>query len=229
MKKAVILLSVFGMLSLTVASAQASRDEYYEYGERYEHNRPYYGGERYGAYKFYGTVEAMPPAGVAGIWRISGREVVVNQNTFIKQEYGRIGVGAYVEVKGSGGNPLVAYELEVKGGAMRPGLAPPMPPPAGAIGGMNFSGPAGSLPPSGAIGSPPPAMAATKLSGSVESLPQVGFMGTWRVAGQDVIVNQSTRIKQENGLISVGSDVEVRGGGTPFIAYEVESKKGPTR
>ena len=204
MKKTFLFLTAFGLVSLFVSSAQASRDEYYEYGERgerYEYNRPYSGGERYEAYKFYGTIEAMPPAGIAGIWRISGRDVVVNQNTFIKQEYGRVGVGARVEVKGSG-NPLMAYEIEVKGGAVLPGN--PMNPPLPAMAGANFAG-------------------------TVEGLPPVGFMGTWRVAGRDVIVNQNTRIKQENGLISVGADVEVKGGGTPFIAYEIESKKGSTR
>ncbi len=203
MKTASFVLTTFGILSLFVASAQASRDEYYEYGERgerYEHNRPYYGGERYEAYKFYGTVEAMPPTGFAGIWRIGGRDVVVNQNTFIKQEYGRIGVGAHVEVKGNG-NPLIAYELEVKRGGM----------------------------PVNPVNPPPPAMAGVNFTGPVESLPPTGFFGTWRIGGRDVIVNNGTRIKQENGPISAGANVEVKGGGTPFVAYEIESKKGPNR
>jgi hypothetical protein len=214
MKRAFLsLTAALGVLALFAAAAQASPGEYYERGRGY-YGSGYYGGGGgyYGASKFYGTVEAMPPAGVAGIWRISGRDVVVNQNTFIKQEYGPIGVGAYVEVKG-GGNPLMAYELEVKRGGMP---VNPVGPPPPSMGGMN---------PSGSVGTPPPpAMAGINFTGPVESLPPTGFFGTWRIGGRDVIVNNGTRIKQENGPISTGSNVDVKGGGNPFVAYEIESK-----
>lgn len=202
MKRAFLSLAALGAIAMFAASAQASRGEYgsrYEYGERGEYGRPYYGGGGYyEAGKFYGPVEGMPPAGFAGIWRIAGRDVVVNQSTFIKQEYGPIGVGAYVEVKG-GGNPFVAYELEVKRGGM-PGNSVNPPPP------------------------PPPAMAVVNFTGPVEALPPTGFLGAWRVGGRDVIVNNGTRIKQENGPIGPGKNVEVKGGGTPFVALEIESK-----
>ncbi|MCI5145947.1 MAG: hypothetical protein D3923_10560 [Candidatus Electrothrix sp. AR3] len=67
--------------------------------------------------KFYGTVETLPQpqAGLNGIWRINGRSVVVNQQTRIKEKYGRVAVGSYVEVKGNySGNTFTAYEIEVK-------------------------------------------------------------------------------------------------------------------
>lgn len=218
MKRAFLsLTAALGVLALFVAAAQASPGEYYERGRGYYGSGYYGGGGYYGTSKFYGTVEAMPPAGFAGIWQINGRDVVVNQRTFIKEEYGRIGVGAYVEVKG-GGNPFMAYELEVKRGGM------PAPPPPAMGGGMNLSGSAGVMPPSGSVGTPPPAMAGVNFTGPVESLPPTGFFGTWRIGGRDVIVNNGTRIKQENGPISAGSNVDVKGGGNPFVAYEIESK-----
>lgn len=52
-----------------------------------------------GNFKFYGTVESMP-AGMYGTWIVSGRAVQVTTATRIKQKYGPIGVGSYVEVKG---------------------------------------------------------------------------------------------------------------------------------
>ncbi len=65
--------------------------------------------------KFYGTVEFMPQNGLNGIWKINGREVVVTQNTRIKEEYGRLKVGSSVEVEGSfSNNTFTAYEIEVK-------------------------------------------------------------------------------------------------------------------
>jgi hypothetical protein len=212
MKRAFLSLAALGAIAMFAASAQARRGEYGSRYERGEYGRPYYGGGGYyEAGKFYGPVEGMPPAGFAGIWRIGGRDVVVNQSTFIKQEYGPIGIGAYVEVKG-GGNPFVAYELEVKRGGMP---VNPMPP---AMGGMN------APPGSAGVGTPPPAMAGVNFTGPVESLPPTGFFGTWRIGGRDVIVNNGTRIKQENGPISPGTKVDVKGGGNPFVAYEIESK-----
>ncbi len=52
-----------------------------------------------GNYKFYGTVQSMP-AGLYGTWVVDGRTVNVTPATRIKQKYGPITVGSYVEVKG---------------------------------------------------------------------------------------------------------------------------------
>jgi len=66
--------------------------------------------------KFYGTVEKMPTDHV-GTWIINGRQVEVTNNTKIEQEYGKVLVGSYVEIKGrSDGKTFHAYELEVKRG-----------------------------------------------------------------------------------------------------------------
>lgn len=144
----------------------------------------------------------MPPGGIFGLWRIRGREVLVTDRTFIKEEYGRIGVGAQVEVKG-GGSPFTAYELEVKSG----GRAMIGPPPA------NF-------PPA----APPPARIGTLFDGAIETMPQGSLFGMWKIGGKDVIVTDSTLIKQQNGPLAPGAQVEVKGGGIPFIAHELEVK-----
>lgn len=150
MRSAILSLAVVLTCSLFTANAQASRDEYYEHGERYERGERYEGrgyddgSRRYEESKFYGQVEAMPLGGRDGIWRISGRDVVVSQNTYIKEEYGRIGLGAQVEVKG-GGNPFSAYEIEVKSGSRAMGNAPVM-------SGIKFYGPVEVMPQGGFLG-----------------------------------------------------------------------------
>lgn len=70
------------------------------FGSEYEKRR----GKEYREYKsyeseFYGTVEELPN-GLIGIWRIDGKKVEVTKDTYIKEEYGKAKVGAYVEVKG---------------------------------------------------------------------------------------------------------------------------------
>ncbi|XOF32810.1 MAG: DUF5666 domain-containing protein [Candidatus Electrothrix sp. YB6] len=65
--------------------------------------------------KLYGNIETLPKEGLNGVWRINGREVTVDRNTRIKEEYGRVAVGAYAEVEGSpSGNTIAAYEIEIK-------------------------------------------------------------------------------------------------------------------
>jgi hypothetical protein len=204
MRGAIFSLAVVLTCSFFAAAAQASENEYgehgeyYERGERYERDgRGYYGDGSYEGSKFYGTVEAMPQGGFLGTWRISGRDVAVTPNTVIRQLYSSLGIGAYVEVKG-GGNPFTAYELEVKDGS-------------GAMGGPNPA-------------TPPPAMGLMKFYGVVEVMPLGGFLGTWRIGGRDVIVTDRTYIKQEHGPFAPGVQVEVKGGGNPFTAYELEVK-----
>jgi hypothetical protein len=216
MKKIFLSLAVALACSAVAAPSHASRDEYYEHGERYEYGGGY--GAGYYEGKFYGIVESMPPGGIFGMWRIRGREVLVTERTFIKEEYGRIGVGANVEVKG-GGNPFTAYEIEVKSGGRAmmgppPGnFAPPVPPPAMGPPAANF--------PSAA---PPPAALPPAISGQVEAMPQGSLFGMWKIGGKEVVVTDSTFIKQQNGPLAPGAQVEVRGGGIPFIAHELEVK-----
>ncbi|WP_417914566.1 DUF5666 domain-containing protein [Candidatus Electronema sp. JM] len=225
MKRAVFALAVLLSGSFLAASAQASGDEYYERGEY--GGRGYYGGGYGGGYyegKLYGVVEAMPAGGVFGTWRVNGREVVVTERTFIKEEYGRLGIGAQVEVKG-GGNPFMAYEVEVKGsgrammGPPPAGFSRPMPPPV--IGGGVPANPPMS-PPASAM----PGAALIPFSGSVEAMPQGSLLfGMWKIGGKDVVITDRTIIKQQNGQLALGAQVEVKGsGGIPFIAHEIEVK-----
>ncbi len=103
MKRAVFLLAA--LLVLPVAAAQASGDEYDDDD----------GGGGSDA-KFYGTVDALPPAIHNGIWWVNGREVRVSPQTKIKEKRGRVAVGTYVEVEGYfSGTGLAAEEIEVKG------------------------------------------------------------------------------------------------------------------
>jgi hypothetical protein len=68
-----------------------------------------------GNFKFYGTVESLPPAGWYGTWTVSGRFVNVDMYTRIK---GMPAVGSYVEVKGwlQANGSVNATEIEVKNG-----------------------------------------------------------------------------------------------------------------
>ncbi len=78
-----------------------------------------------GNFKFYGTVQSMP-AGMYGAWIVDGRTVNVTPATRIKQKYGPITVGSYVEVKGwlQASGAVDATKVEGKrgsGGSPNPG------------------------------------------------------------------------------------------------------------
>ena len=49
----------------------------------------------------------------------------------------------------------------------------------------------------------------TKLLGFVEHMPPSGFLGVWKIAGVEFVVNESSVLEEENGLFGVGSYVEV--------------------
>lgn len=95
-------------LSLVVADGVVFSSEYERHeGKGYEHS------ERYGS-KIYGTIEKVPN-GLIGTWVINGKEILVTKDTFIKEEYGRAEVGAYVEVYGRySDKTFTAYKIEVK-------------------------------------------------------------------------------------------------------------------
>lgn len=100
---------LFGMaLILTLGSATLYGSSYekdggkeYEQYERYEH-------------EFYGTIENLPE-GLIGIWTVSGMKVEVTKDTYVDEKYGKVTVGAYVEVKGKKeGRIFKAYKIEIK-------------------------------------------------------------------------------------------------------------------
>lgn len=65
---------------------------------------------------FYGTVDSLPgtPGWIVD-WVVSGRTVRVTASTWIKQKYGPLAVGAYVEVKGSQqvDRSVIATQIEI--------------------------------------------------------------------------------------------------------------------
>lgn len=67
--------------------------------------------------RFEGTIEALPTDGLIGVWTISGREVEVNERTWIDEHKGEAVVGAEVAVvalvKNDGA--LLALRIQVKG------------------------------------------------------------------------------------------------------------------
>ncbi len=82
-----------------------------------ERNRENRSDDRRSSTKFYGTVQTLPQAGLNGVWKIDGREVVVTRNTKIKEEYGKLRIGSPVEVEGRHiDNTFTADEIEVKRG-----------------------------------------------------------------------------------------------------------------
>lgn len=106
MKNLSTVLTVGLALVLTTGMVLASEHERLE-DRNYEHR------ERYES-KIYGTVIKIPE-GSLGTWVVDGKEVLVTKDTFIKEEYGKAVVGAYVEVKGNyDGKTFKAYKIEVK-------------------------------------------------------------------------------------------------------------------
>lgn len=64
--------------------------------------------------KFYGGIESLP-SGIIGTWIVNGKEILVTKDTYIEEKYGKVAVGAYVEVKGGySGKVFTAIKLEIK-------------------------------------------------------------------------------------------------------------------
>ena len=104
-RKLIVFVTMVGLMFLMAGNSSGSEDEWYEHGRGYSGSTA----------KFYGVVESMPEKGYEGIWIVDGRRVLVTNQTFIEEEYGRATTGAYVEVKGSySGDTFRAYKIEVK-------------------------------------------------------------------------------------------------------------------
>lgn len=90
---------------------------------------------------FTGTVEALPPRGLLGVWTVSGKEVVVSAGTAINQTKGLVTVGSEVYVSGwQAGERVVATLIVV--------LSSPAP--SGQF--VRFSGSIQQLPANGLLG-----------------------------------------------------------------------------
>ncbi|CAK8716299.1 DUF5666 domain-containing protein [Candidatus Electrothrix laxa] len=68
----------------------------------------------------------------------------------------------------------------------------------------------------------------SKFYGTVETLPQAGLNGVWKIDAREVVVTRNTRIKEEYGKLKIGSSVEVEGRliDNTFTADEIEVKRG---
>ncbi len=112
-RKLIVLMTMAGLFLFMTGRSMASENEWYEHGR----------GNSGSSAKFYGVVESLPDNGYEGIWIIDGRKVVVTNQTYVEEEYGKAATGAYVEVKGSySGDTFRAYKIEVKRGG---NYAPP--------------------------------------------------------------------------------------------------------
>lgn len=66
------------------------------------------------ARSIYGKIESIS-TGNNGLWLVNGQEILVTNDTLIKEKHGRAIVGAYVKVEGSfSGNMFSARKIEVK-------------------------------------------------------------------------------------------------------------------
>ncbi|NIQ17260.1 MAG: hypothetical protein GTN43_00390 [Candidatus Aenigmarchaeota archaeon] len=65
-----------------------------------------------------------------------------------------------------------------------------------------------------------------KFYGTIEKIPETGREGIWIVNGREILVTNSTKIKEEHGKAEAGVYVEVEGNysGKTFTAYEIEIK-----
>ncbi len=76
-----------------------------------------------------GIVEKSPSGALIGDWTIAGRIVKIKADTKVEQQFGILGVGALVEVKGTAGaaNTIDATKVEVKAGATTAPAKPVVP------------------------------------------------------------------------------------------------------
>lgn len=161
--------------------------------------------------KFYGVVESIPQSGLNGTWTVNGRDIVVTGDTRVKEKYGKLAAGAYVEVKGDfSGKEFIAYEIEVKGDRRRMGLD------------NNFKKgrDRGMMRP----GAAKEKFFNSKFSGVIESMPETGYEGIWMIGGKKVEVINRTLIDETAGSVSKGADVKVKGirQGDVITAHEIE-------
>ena len=146
--------------------------------------------------KFYGTVEQLPE-GLYGVWVVDGRQITVPAETRIELEHGQVGLGAYVEVKGTyDGRDFHAYEIEVKQGAR-----------------------------TASDNSPYEGSEKSEIYGTVTRIP-IGGIGTWIIEDREIYVDERTRIEEKHGRVAVGVPVEIKGTsrGKSFHAREIKVK-----
>ncbi len=135
--------------------------------------------------EMYGVISSFP-AGLIGQWVIGGMTFTADNTTVFQQEHGAFAVGVMVDVKfytdAAGVNH--ATKIESKYGTDSGGHDDD--------GNGSYEGYEGHA------------------YGTVSAMPAGGMIGTWTIAGIQYTVNAATRIEQEHGAITVGSNVKVK-------------------
>jgi hypothetical protein len=99
-------------ISVAPPAVFSSEDDCYEHGRRIGEVEQVPTGYQS---KIYGTVESLPEKGLSGVWVVNGRQVVVTEDTFLKEEHGTVKLGVFVEIKAiQSGESLAATKVEVK-------------------------------------------------------------------------------------------------------------------
>ncbi len=68
---------------------------------------------------------------------------------------------------------------------------------------------------------------AKEFRGVVQTMPEKGYVGQWKIDDKIVNVTEETKIEEEHGKIAVGSYVKVKGltFEGKFVASEIETKE----
>lgn len=110
MKRTLIILSSVSIaLMLSFSAMSKEKEDKRESGkvEKSDYSEKYEG-------KIYGEIQNLPPNKI-GTWVVKGKNVIVDRKTSIEEKYGKIKVGAYVEIEGIyKGKIFTATEIEVK-------------------------------------------------------------------------------------------------------------------
>lgn len=103
--------ALFAAVLFCTGTAQADEQK-----PQQHYHQPGQGYEREPEYNFSGLIKRMPEKGLVGVWAVDDRLIVVTPMTALKEEKGKVAVGAEIAVRGMlRGIEFVALEIEVKG------------------------------------------------------------------------------------------------------------------
>ncbi len=134
--------------------------------------------------ELYGLINTLP-ATLLGEWTIGTMSILVDGNTRLEQEHGAFAVGMLVEVKFTtdSNNIYHATKIESKYATEHDGNDD--------NGNGSHDGNDGHL------------------YGKVEAMPTGGTVGTWTIAGLTYTATAATRIEQEHGALTIGTNVKI--------------------
>jgi hypothetical protein len=179
--------------------------------------------------RFRGVIRSMPTEGLVGEWIIrtddGDRSVQVTERTWVDEHAGPAQVGARVQVEAlrRENGSLWALRIKVLPSEVTP---PPTRTPRATPTPRPTRTPQPTQPPRT---TPTPIVREVEFEGRIQSRP-MARNGLWRIAGQNVLVTQQTKIEEKDGQAVVGAWVKVKGwqGPTgPVLAREIEVKAPP--